>query len=208
MFLMNGNKPVLEFSLEDMYINVLDNNFLPYELKDFIKTSNPFDFKKTVKDLETFKDFLSSRVLLLSRENAKVILNVASLPQSLKTEDRIKIVLACKGLSMTDNFWIKEDGECKSFADVNLRNNKLSDASYEIAILGKHISATSEELRPDLYTIGMFPKYWKTGTKRAIKRPMILKREKAVPKKRRALPLMIWNCLKKCLTAMTEGDKQ
>ena len=161
MFLMNGNKPVLEFSLEDMYINVLDNNFLPYELKDFIKTSNPFDFKKTVKDLETFKDFLSSRVLLLSRENAKVILNAASLPQSLKTEDRIKIVLACKGLSMTDNFWIKEDGECKSFADVNLRNNKLSDASYEIAILGKHISATSEELRPDLSTTGMFPKYWK-----------------------------------------------
>lgn len=161
MFLMNGDKQVLEFSLEDMYLKVLDNNFLPYELKDFVKTSNPTDIKKMMKDLEIFKDFLSSRVLLLSRENAKVILNVTSLPQSLKTEDRIKIVLACKGLNMTDNFWIKEDGEHLSFADVNLRKNKLSDASYEIAILGKHISATAEDLRPDLSTIGMFPKYWK-----------------------------------------------
>lgn len=161
MFLMNGDKQVLEFSLEDMYLKVFDNNFLPYELKDFVKTSNPDDIKKTMKDLEIFKDFLSSRVLLLTRENAKVILNVTSLPQSLKMEDRIKIVLACKGLSMTDNFWIKEENERLSFADVNLRKNKLSDASYEIAILGKHISATAKELRPDLSTTGMFPKYWR-----------------------------------------------
>ena len=133
MILMNKNTEVLEFSLEDMYLRVIDN-LLPYELKDYVKTTDPLNFKKSMIDLSVFKDFLTSRVILLSRENAKAILNVAALPQSLKTEDRIKIVMACHGLSMIDNFWIRDDGDSRSFDDVNLRKNKLSSACYEIAI--------------------------------------------------------------------------
>ena len=160
MILMNKNTEVLEFSLEDMYLRVIDNNLLPYELKDYVKTTDPSNFKKSMTDLSVFKDFLASRVILLSRENAKAILNVAALPQSLKTEDRIKIVMACYGLSMIDNFWIRDDGDARSFDDVNLRKNKLSSACYEIALLGKNISATSGELIPELSTLGMSPKCW------------------------------------------------
>lgn len=160
MILMNKDTEVLEFSLEDMYLRVINNNLLPYELKDYIKTTNPLDFKKSMVDLSVFKDFLASRVILLSRENAKAILNVAALPQSLKTEDRIKIVMACHGLSMIDNFWIRDDGDNRSFDDVNLRKNKLSDVCYDIAILGKNLSVTSEDLIPELSTLGMSPKCW------------------------------------------------
>lgn len=161
--LMNGNRLVLKFDLEDMYIEVIDNDFLPYELKDFVKTteSTVAGVKKTAADITVLKDFFISRTLNLTRENAKVILNVATLPQSLKTEEKLKIVLCCNGLSMTDNFWIKKDKDIVLFEDINLRSHKLSEASYDIAILGKYISATREELKPDLSTSGMFPKYWK-----------------------------------------------
>ena len=160
--LMNSNKIVAKFDFDDVYIEVIDNKFLPYELKDHIKTTEfTIDgIKKTAKDINVIRDFLASRTLNLSRSNAKTILNVASLPQSVKIEDRLKIVFACKGLTMTDNFWLKKDNETKKFDEVNLRKNRLSDVSYDIAILGKHISATQDELKPDLSTAGMFPKFW------------------------------------------------
>ncbi len=159
-YLMNGDTPVLGFDLDDGIIEVINNKMLPYELKDHVKTTDMGNYKKSVHDIGVLKDYLSSRTLNLSRENAKVILNVTALPQSLKTDDKLKIVIACKGLSMTDNVWIKDEDEDTVFSDVNLRKQHLSDASYDIAILGHHISATAEELRPDLSTTGMFPKYW------------------------------------------------
>lgn len=158
--LMNGDTEVLEFSFDDSYLRVLSNRFLPYELKDFVITTGAGNFKKSLGDLSVFRDYLANRTLNLSRENAKVILNVAALPQSLKTEERLKIVMACRGLSFTDNFWIKRTDEDLSFSDVDLRKRHLSEVSYDIAILGHHISATRDELCPDLVTGGMFPKYW------------------------------------------------
>lgn len=159
---MNADKIVLKFDLEEMYLEVINNKFLPFELKDYIKTTEPTfaGIKKTAKDIEVLKDFFVSRTLNLSRENAKIILNVAALPQSLKTKERLEIVFACKGLTMTDNFWIKKENENLKFSEVNLRKNPLGEASYDIAILGKYISATRDELCSDLSTGGMFPKYW------------------------------------------------
>lgn len=158
--LMNGDNPVLLFDLEDMYMQVLNNNFLPLSLQDYIKTTDAYNIKKTIKDIEFLKDFLISRELTLSRSNAKAILISSAMPQSEKTADRLKIVYACRALTMEDNFWLKDADEKIQFADVNLRTNKLSDASYDIAILGKQISATANTLTADLMTGGLFPKYW------------------------------------------------
>jgi len=162
MLLMNGNKPILEFDLEDMYIHVLNNDFLPFALKDYIQTTDPSDFKKSVRDIETLRDFFSGRMLNISRENAKILLNVLSLPQTLKTEERVKISLMCRSLSMTDNFWTRENNETNlTFDQVCLRKNKLSDASYQISVLGRHISACLDDLKSDLLTNGMFAKTWR-----------------------------------------------
>lgn len=157
---MNKDIPVLEFEI-DSYMKVLNNDFLPYELKDYVKDTSPDNLKKALADFDVLKDYFASRTLSLSRDNAKVILNVATLPQSLRTRDKLEIVFACKGLTMTDSFWIKEQGENVKYSDVNLRRTKLAEASYQIAILGQYISATAVELRPDLSTNGMFPKFWK-----------------------------------------------
>lgn len=155
---MNTDIPVLEFSDEFDYYKVLNNQYLPFCLRDYIKeTSN---FSEALKYISAIKDFLVSRTLNFSRENAKIILNVSALSQSLKTDEKLKIVYACKALNFEDNFWLREEDSDLKFNDVNLRQHKLSDVSYIIAILGKHISATRDELIPDLMSGGLFPKYW------------------------------------------------
>ena len=162
--MMNKDRPVLRFDLEEMYIQVIDNRLLPYPLKDYVLTSGEKDMRGMMRDIQVLRDYLASRTLNFSRENAKVILNCSSLPQSLNTEQRLKIVTACSGLTMQDSFWIKKDGDDRRFEDVCLRKVSLREASYDIAILGKHISSTANELAPDLTTEGMFPKYWhRTG---------------------------------------------
>lgn len=159
--LMHKDLEVLRFDLDDCYIQVLNNDFLPYQLKDCIQTTSTNDMKKAMSDIFLLHDYFIGRTLNFSRENAKAILNSGSFSQSLSPSEKMKIVFACKGLTMTDCFWLKQQGETCQWKDVDLRMNRLSDVSYEIAILGKNISATAEELRPDLSTVGMYPKYWK-----------------------------------------------
>ena len=163
--LMNKDVPVLLFNLEetDNYVVVLNNTMLPFMLRDYIKTSSIESLatiNKMTTDISAVKDFLCSRLLNLSRSGAKTILNVANLPQSLKTAEKLKISIACRGLTMTDDFWLKKPDEDIEYKDVCLRKNKLSHKSYDVSILEKHISATRDELRPDLSTVGMFPKFW------------------------------------------------
>ncbi len=158
--LMNKDIETLKFDLDESYIELVDNNHLPFSLRDYVKTTGEKSFNESIHDITVLRDYLASRTLNLSRDNAKAILNVANLPQSLNTEQRLKIVIACNALTMQDNFWIRKDGSVNKFTDVCLRHKKLSEASYDIAILGKHISATADDLIPDLTTEGMFPKYW------------------------------------------------
>ena len=142
-------------------IEVLNNDYLPFELKDYIQDSQTADQTKNFIQNAVVSDFFASRTLNLARDNAKAILNAAALPQGMRTSDKLRITDACRGVTMTDSFWIKEKGENITFDEVNIRKRHLSEVSYKIAILGQHISATRDELVPDLSTEGMFPKYWK-----------------------------------------------
>jgi hypothetical protein len=62
---------------------------------------------------------------------------------------------------MKDTYWVTTLDDLRQYEDVSLRTHPLSEVCYEIAILGKHISATLAELKPELVTSGMYPKYWK-----------------------------------------------
>lgn len=158
--LMNGDTETLYIDFENHNIRVLNNEFLPLPLKDFLRDTDENNYSKSSQDIEALRDYLASRVLSLSRTNAKAILNSVGFSQSSKIEERLKLTIACRGLSFQDNIWLKKEDEEIKFSDINLRENKLANKSYEIAILGKTISATVEELRSDLTSLGMFPKYW------------------------------------------------
>lgn len=164
MLLMNGDIPALYFDLDNYIIQVLNNDFLPYALKDFVcstKLSGNFkDMSENGKYMDALKDFLSGRVLSLSKSNAKEILNSAGLPSVLRTPERVKICIACRALSITDNFWLKGDNENLQFSDVNLRNKHLQDAAFKVSILGHVLPISKEILKPDIGTQSMFAKTW------------------------------------------------
>ena len=164
MYLMNGDKAVLFYDLEDMIIKVIDNEYLPYPLKDYIKSTDLTNGIKGMlmnsRYIDALKDFLSNRVLNISRSNAKAILNSAEFPATTRTQDRIKICNACRGLSITDNFWLREDYENLLFKDVNLRNKHLYDAAFNVSILGNTLTISKEILQPDIGVQGMFAKTW------------------------------------------------
>lgn len=166
MLLMNEDREVLKFDFEDMYMEVLNNQYLPFALKDYLATSD-YSTKESIKNsshqLYVLKDYLANRTLSLSKENAKQILNALALPQSSKIDEKLKIVYACQGLSMTDNIWIKEEDDKRTFSEVNLRNNHLKDAAVPISLLGFNISSTNDILAPDISTGGMFAKTWYRG---------------------------------------------
>lgn len=164
MILMNGDTTVLHFDFDEYVIQVLNNDFLPYSLKDFVQSIKPGDSLKEMAEnaryMDALKDFLSGRVLETSKSNAKEILNSAGLPGASRNTERIKICIACRGLSMTDNFWLKEDDEQLTFSDVNLRNKYMYGAAFEISMLGHVLPASKEILKPDISTHGIFAKTW------------------------------------------------
>lgn len=163
MLLKNGDTDVLRFSLDDMYLEVLNNDLLPLELRDYVQTtdfSTVEKMKASIHYFDVFRDFLISRIMSPSRENAKAILNSMNLPQSSRTSERLQIALACDALTITDNFWVADDNDSRTLSDVCLRNNSLKDAAYKISILGIAASVTKGVLEPDVATDGMFPKTW------------------------------------------------
>ncbi|KSV58744.1 hypothetical protein [Acetivibrio ethanolgignens] len=166
MLLLNGDEAVLQFSLDDVTLKVINNDFLPYQLKDWLKDtdfSTSESIKRSVHQFDVFKDFLLSRLLLFTRDNAKAILNSIAATQVNSINEKLKIIQTCRALSMTDNFWIKDESESINFGDVNLRNHRLGDVAFPIAIQGKVVSAASSVLRPELATSGMFAKTWYRG---------------------------------------------
>lgn len=166
MYLMNGDRPVLWFDFAEQIIHVIDNDYLPLSLKDYVKTSDfssMENIRQNYSGITALKDFLISRLLSFSKSEAKAILNSVNFPQSNKTDDKVSIALSCQSLSMVDNFWTKEDDDVRTFAEVNLRNHKLKDAAYAISLLGRTLSATKEIMLPDIMSGGTFPKTWYRG---------------------------------------------
>lgn len=165
--LMNGETKVLTFDFDDMYIHVDNNDFLPYSLKDSIKDSNLSDkesAKRSLKDIERIKDFLTSRILSFSRENAKAILKSAGFSQLGRINNKLDIALKCNCPNVKDNFWVNNESRPFYFFEVNLRNileNEPDEVSYDIAIMGETIKTDYKRLLFDMTTGGVSTKYWK-----------------------------------------------
>ena len=89
---------------------ILDFDHLPFALR---------------KDQVTFPDFYewaSNRPLSIDRTHAKEILNAFRLSQA----NRFEICKACRGLSLQDAYWIRQDEDEAGWAEINLFENPLS----------------------------------------------------------------------------------
>lgn len=135
---------------------IISEQFLPYDLY----LDEEHDIDTLINNLSNFYHWCASRVLSLDRKFAKEILNSIGVAQAVTDRDRAYISLSYHGVSLTDVFWVRQEGEKVTFSDINLYENPLNSAIVEISLRGKQMTVTNRELAPDLSTKGYFPKAW------------------------------------------------
>lgn len=149
MQLLLKDIPLLDIQ-ENGTCTILDFNRLPFALR---------------KENITFIDFIewaSNRTLSIGRSFAKEILNTLRLSQT----NRYTVCKACRGLSLEDAYWIRQDGDKKTWKEVSLFRNPLSLYITEISLSGRNVrySADIREKQnihtPELTTLGASAKGW------------------------------------------------
>lgn len=115
--------------------------------------------KDILHNIQAVKSYLSGRVLSLSRDNAKQIYAAFQIPQSDSIDNRTNICIKCKGVSIQDSYWIKEDDASTRWSSVNIRQNKLSDIA-DISLSGFSPTISTNAICPELTTKGLFRKGW------------------------------------------------
>jgi len=165
IYLMLKNKPVLYYSVDTGDYNVLDDKLLPYPLKDKFRKLNFEDNSKYGKtrlladakaNNEIFNSWLMNRLLPIGRENSKRI----SLAFGQDPVPKLKLIYLCRGLALTDNYWLKIEGSKETWESVNLRTNSLSEAIAYVALHGSSVSLQDVPRTPELTNQGAYAKAW------------------------------------------------
>ena len=113
-----------------------------------------------INNINNFNHWCTSRVLSLDRKYAKEILNSINVAQATTDKDRAEISLSYHCVSLTDVYWVREEGEEITFSELNLYDNPLNEAIVDLSLKGRQMTVTNKELAPDLSTKGCFPKAW------------------------------------------------
>lgn len=137
---------------------ICEQELLPYSLY-LEETAEDFDL--CLQNLSNFYFWCASRVLTLDRVYAKEILNSIGASQGTTDRERAQIALSYHCLSLSDIFWVREEGETVAFSELNLYENSLSNAFVDVALKGRQMTIENRNLiADDLSVSGMFPKAW------------------------------------------------
>lgn len=163
MILMNKNIEVLFFDEIDRTIIVLNDVMLPYQLKDNIKNSETI---KTIheynRNYNVLREFFADRILNLNRDNVKIILESIGVFGKLTLEERYNLSIKCRGRSIADCYWIKNENEDITFDEINIRKMDFKDIGFKISMLGEAVKVQDfNDLIADISTDGMYRKTWK-----------------------------------------------
>lgn len=107
---------------------------------------------------ESLTRWLRHRTIPANRAYAQNFLS----KNGLSENDFIGILQICKGLSLTDCYWVTYPNDQKTFAEVNLFDNRFSQVLSQIAFTG-YGSSPAPKFRssPEFTTNGMLPKAWR-----------------------------------------------
>ena len=107
---------------------------------------------------ESLTRWLRHRTIPANRAYAQNFLS----KNGLSENDFIGILQICKGLSLTDCYWVTHPDDQKTFAEVNLFDNRFSQVLSQIAFTGHGSSPVSKfRSSPEFTTNGMLPKAWR-----------------------------------------------
>lgn len=157
MYLMLKDTEVLYFDFDDFVVAVIRNDLLPYYLRSNIRESN--ETKDILHNVQEVKSYLSNRIMSLSKDNAKQIYTTFHIPQIDTIDNRVNICIKCKGISIQDCYWVRNDSENICWDSVNIRQNQLRDI-VDISLSGLYPTITTSYICPELTTKGLFRKGW------------------------------------------------
>jgi len=127
---------------EDSYdVNVIKPDELPIQLRK--SCSN-----------EHFDTWINRRSVPVNRHHMEAMLG------ALNLKTAFEIMRYSHALSLNDTFWIKEESENVTFAEINLYDNKFDEALGWIAFTGLPSDISRNLSTPELTTEGVLPKYW------------------------------------------------
>ena len=160
MILMYKNTPVLQFDVDKNQYNILDSEKMPLRMRNCLW--NKEDTNSKMHNYNVLIDYLSSRMLDISRENAKKILNAFHYTQSQSPIDKARIAISCRGVSATDSYWLCLDKDlgCISWESVDPKRNSLNRIVTHIALCGSSLSLTGNPHTPELTNHGSYAKAW------------------------------------------------
>lgn len=162
--LMCGNKEVLEFNFSNGTFNLFNKELLPYRLRNLDNEDVSLYLSNDVmvtKFNNAFVDWCASRVLLLSRKNAKKLYQAFRLNQSQDPISRAKLAIACRALSVLDNYWLKLSGDSDDWNSINLHHNKLNETLAQVALKGTSLTLQGSLVSPEFTTNGAYAKAWR-----------------------------------------------
>lgn len=170
MYLMLGDKPILQCDISKLYFNIIDKNLLPVQLRGIWEDNGIYELNKdNFNQLNLVKyqnyamniqHYLSTRVLNLSRKNAKKLLNAYNFSQSQDEITKASIAITCKAVSMIDSYWINTDDMKYKWKDINVRCNSLNKVVSHIALTGSSLTVTGKAHTPEFALHGAYAKSW------------------------------------------------
>ncbi len=164
---------VMKVDFGALQYEVINEKFIPYPIKGKLCAMPSLCGTATVSEMtqwmvcarkneEAVVGWLANRVLLLSRANAKWIYNLCHFEQTGTDEQRVKIALACRAVSVLDSYWLKfeEDGEI-FWHQVDVKQNPLNEIVAQVALHGKSLTLQGSLVTPELTTNGAYAKAWR-----------------------------------------------
>ena len=150
------------------YLKIFDKDLISFEMNNSLgleiknikiieqnKSIYPIGLQKEINE-ESIIRFIKSRIIPKNRAFVNQILET----MNLNINNTKGIVDVCKGLSLTDSYWIVEDRDLK-FADYNLFDNDFSEILSLIAFTGYSSKIKDLISSPEFTTNGTLPKAWR-----------------------------------------------
>lgn len=163
LYLMQADEKVLKFDIDKGLFEIMNEDLLPYSLKNKfwevpMNASVDTILNARVHNRMVLTHFLANRVLNLSRENAKKILNAYNFSQDLTDDTKARIAITCKAVSITDSYWIS-DGSME-WSSINPRKTSLNEIVAHIALKGSSLTLEGRPETPELTGQGAYAKAW------------------------------------------------
>ncbi|MCD8039046.1 MAG: hypothetical protein LUE96_08180 [Lachnospiraceae bacterium] len=172
LLLMMKDTEVLRVNFDEGIYEVCNEQLLPYLIKGRLQKIPEPSAGMTKYEITQMNrammanynaviGFLANRVLPLSRANAKKIYQLFKLEQVQSPQEKAKIAILCRAVSLQDNYWLKLGSDKTKWSDVDLRTNSLSEVVAQIALHGTSLSFEGSFNTPELTNQGAYAKAWK-----------------------------------------------